>query len=452
MTIRNAADEPIPLALTPATTSPIVVTTVQGQTPGTYVVQLVWTSGPAARYSLSAFTPPSLGTPLPSSWSVGLPFNQTLTLTGGIAPATFSLASGAVPGLSVQSGSRYVGTPTTTGTYPLTFTVTDASGAGPQTLTPFSIQIFEAMTLAPVFGVAADKPVSADLGRGGVAAVWTKGAVDPVQTPPAGFVVTDGPTLHLDGPAVSPRAFKVSASATDPAPLNTSLSMRTSQVVVCAPLSAAARTSPAAATAFGYWFDAIAGSRVNLAVRFSGADAPAFLTLIDDRGVAVELDDRALVQTPSGVRIVGMTTPRTSRYFLVFGAAPQFSGTLSIVRLSVRPPTRYSGVANIATPTTKVVSRFTAIAGTKATVVLRSGPVPKPAKPGNLEIRAPDGSIVDVSSVRIGARGARETFAGVALELDGEYVMTVSGDGSSTGPIVYDVLLRAPRNAVFSLD
>src|SRR6185295_6192073 len=113
-------------------------------------------------------------------------------------------------------------------------------------------------------------------------------------------------------------------SATDPAPLNASLASKTTQVVVATPIATAATSAPAAAKRFGYWFDAIAGSRVTLTLRFSGADAPTFHTLIDDRGTPVPLGDNVLVQTGSGVRITNFTAPRTSRYFLVFNASPTF--------------------------------------------------------------------------------------------------------------------------------
>jgi hypothetical protein len=59
---------------------------------------------------------------------VGLPYSQTLTAGGGIAPYTFAVTSGALPaGLSLGAASGLLsGTPTLTGTFGFTVTVTDA--------------------------------------------------------------------------------------------------------------------------------------------------------------------------------------------------------------------------------------------------------------------------------------------------------------------------------------
>jgi hypothetical protein len=449
VTIVDMSDPPQTIATAPTTTSPIVVTTPEGQSAGTYVVQIAWKSGTSAHYSISQFTPPSLATPLPAKWTVGLAFNQTLTLAGGVPPGTFTLASGSVPGLSIQSaGTRFVGTPTAAGSFPLTLSVTDASGAGPQLLAPFTIEIREGLTLPSVFGVAAGKPVSVDLGRGGVAPTWTKTA----DTAPAGFTVTDGATLHLDGPAVGPTAFTVSASAVDPAPLNASMATKTSQVVVADAFDKARLSPPAAGKPFGFWFDAIAGSRVNLSMRFSGANAPMFLTLVDDRGAPVQLGDDVLAITASSVRIRNLVAPRTARYFIVFDASPDFSGKVAGASLRVRPPLRSSGVANIASTSSMVETRFTAIAGSRATITLRGGQVPKRPKPGAVALEAPDGSSVSLPSVRIGEGGNRETFLGVTLPQSGEYVMRMGVDGTTTGPVVFEVVIVPPKRAVFSLD
>jgi hypothetical protein len=457
VTIRDlVTDVAVTPAATPSTTSPIVVTTAEGQVAGTYVLQIAWKSGTAAHYSVSTFTPPSLKTPLPARWTVGLPFNQALKLQGGVAPGTFSLASGAVPGLSVQSaGTSYVGTPTTIGHYPLTFSVTDASGAGPQLLAPISLDVLEGLTLPSVFGVASKKPVSVDLGRGGVDPTWT--LTESAPTP--GFTVTVGETLHFEGSSNDAAAFTVTASAVDAA-LNASLASKSSRVVVCPAFDAARDSSPNAATAFGYWFDAIGGSRVTLGVRFSGADAPPFRTLVDDRGTPIQLGDDVLALTGSSLRIRNLVVPRTARYFLVFDASPTFKGRVAAATLRVLPPRRASHVGNIATDGATVETRFTAIAGSRATITVRSGLVPKPPLPGAVTLLGPDGKSVDLGSARFASGGGRTTFVGVPLAEHGEYVLTFGaaelapGDvrHSTTGPLIVEVVIVPPKRTPFSVD
>ena len=78
--------------------------------------------------------------------TVGSPYSQTLSATGGVPSYTWSLASGSLPpGLSLSaSGGVVSGTPTTSGTYSFTARVTD----GTQTATqPLQIVVSPAPTL-----------------------------------------------------------------------------------------------------------------------------------------------------------------------------------------------------------------------------------------------------------------------------------------------------------------
>jgi len=469
-TIRDPAnaDAAIALAATPSASSPVVVTTKSGQTAGTYVLQIVWISGPAAHYAISTFTPPSLKKALPTKWTVGLPFNSPLEEIGGAPPGVFSLASGSAPGLSIQpGGAAFVGTPTTTGSFPLTLSVSDASGAGAQPLPPVTLTILEGLTLPDVFGVAAGRPVAADVGRGGVAPTWVPGSNDVL---PPGFALanlptTDGATLRLTATSDSATAqsFTVSASATDAAPLNATLAAKTSQIVVASSLDAAARTTPDATKPFGFWFDAIAGSRATLSFRFAGASPPTFLTLIDKFGTPVPLADNALSQNGASLRIKQFVAPATSRYFLVFNAADGFKGTVASARVGVRAPARYAGTVDITTTATTRPARFSAIKDSTATIVLRSAAVPGAARPGVISILTPSGKTIGpandqdppnfvLPAPRLSPDGSVETYSRVALPENGEYVTTIAGDGASTGPISFEVRITPKPKTAFSAD
>jgi len=62
--------------------------------------------------------------------TVGTPYNPIVSASGGTAPYTFSISSGALPtGLILNSASGAItGTPTATGTFTFTITATDATG------------------------------------------------------------------------------------------------------------------------------------------------------------------------------------------------------------------------------------------------------------------------------------------------------------------------------------
>ena len=60
--------------------------------------------------------------------SVGIPYSQTITATGGTAPYTFLVTAGSLPpGLILAPGGLLSGTPTTSGPYSFTITATDAA-------------------------------------------------------------------------------------------------------------------------------------------------------------------------------------------------------------------------------------------------------------------------------------------------------------------------------------
>jgi len=87
----------------------------------------------ATAFSLTMITAPTLAitstTPLPAA-QVGVVYAQTLTASGGVAPYTWSLASGSTlpAGLSLSSSGVISGTPTTNGSFSFTAQVSDSAG------------------------------------------------------------------------------------------------------------------------------------------------------------------------------------------------------------------------------------------------------------------------------------------------------------------------------------
>jgi len=85
-------------------------------------------TGPAYTLTITCQTI-TVTNPAVNSGVAGAPFSQTFTQSGGIGATTFSLASGTLPaGLTLAANGTLSGTPTQTGTFPITVTATDSNG------------------------------------------------------------------------------------------------------------------------------------------------------------------------------------------------------------------------------------------------------------------------------------------------------------------------------------
>jgi PKD repeat protein len=94
--------------------------------------------------------------------TVGLPYNQTITASGGASPFTFTVTSGSLPsGLNLASNGLLSGTPDTNGSFPFTITATDANDCtGSQAYT-----IVIAPCVAPAAPTLSINPASATVGQ-----------------------------------------------------------------------------------------------------------------------------------------------------------------------------------------------------------------------------------------------------------------------------------------------
>ncbi|MEV6984399.1 fibronectin type III domain-containing protein [Sphaerisporangium sp. NPDC051017] len=125
------------VAQTPQTFSSTATTqTVTGLTPGTaytftVTAQNIAGPGPASARSAAVTpnAPPSLTFPAPPSGEAGVAYSDQLTVTGGTAPFTWSVSTGALPpGITLNASTGLLsGTPTAAGTYTFTVMVTDAA-------------------------------------------------------------------------------------------------------------------------------------------------------------------------------------------------------------------------------------------------------------------------------------------------------------------------------------
>jgi uncharacterized repeat protein (TIGR03803 family)/YVTN family beta-propeller protein len=102
-------------------------------TAGTYsfTAQVVDSQGNTATSSCSIVVSPTLTLTCPTgTGQVGVAYSSALVASGGVAPYTFSIISGALPpGLTLNTSTGAItGTPTTAGTYSLTAKVVDSQG------------------------------------------------------------------------------------------------------------------------------------------------------------------------------------------------------------------------------------------------------------------------------------------------------------------------------------
>ena len=81
----------------------------------------------------------------------GVPYSQTLTATGGIAPLTWSLAPGSAPlptGLNLSSAGQISGTPSAAGAFTFTVQLSDSSSPAQTAAKTFSITVTVAVNVS----------------------------------------------------------------------------------------------------------------------------------------------------------------------------------------------------------------------------------------------------------------------------------------------------------------
>lgn len=180
---------------------------------------------PTASYALQNFAPITLspaslppGTNTGANGTVGAPYSQTLTATGGTGAAyTFSVSSGTLPpGITLNPTTGVLsGTPTAVGSGPYTFTVTVTDNSAFANNNTFTGQQTYTVTIAPAstsLTVAnASAPLSASAQNIPLSATVTDGI--PVNEGTVTFTVTQGATT-IGSPVTSGTVTNGQASAT----------------------------------------------------------------------------------------------------------------------------------------------------------------------------------------------------------------------------------------------
>jgi WD40 repeat protein len=99
-------------------------------------------TSPTYKILIDTLPPVINTTPAPSAGAVNLPYSFTFTASLGLAPFSWSETGALPPGLNFSTDGVLFGTPTATGSFPVSLDVTDSIGrAAPQQ--DFTLQIFQ---------------------------------------------------------------------------------------------------------------------------------------------------------------------------------------------------------------------------------------------------------------------------------------------------------------------
>lgn len=117
--------------------------------------------------------------------TVGTPYNQIITATGGTAPYTFAISSGALPtGLTLNPTTGAItGSPTTAGTFTFTITATDVNGCS-------GSRLYEITIAGPGCAVITLSPTT--LPPGQVNTVYSQSVLASGGTPPYTYAISSG--------------------------------------------------------------------------------------------------------------------------------------------------------------------------------------------------------------------------------------------------------------------
>ncbi len=172
----------------------VVSGTPTGAGSATFTVRVTDAASRTATQSLTLTVIASLGistTTLPEG-TVGMSYSQQFSASGGVAPYTWTIASGSLPnGLELSSGGLLSGTPTSDGI--ATFTVSVADGSAQQANQPLTLTVLAALGITTTTLPAATSGVMYSQ------ALMATGGATPYSWTVASGVLPDGLSLSSGG-------------------------------------------------------------------------------------------------------------------------------------------------------------------------------------------------------------------------------------------------------------
>jgi hypothetical protein len=268
------------IAGTPTATGsfPITLTVTDSQSPAKT------TSANLSLAVTAAIAPLAITTTTLTGATSTQPYSATLSATGGTAPYTWSV-TGLPTGLSLGSNGVIAGTPTTTGSFPITVTVTDSQSPAKTASANLSLAVTAAIaplaiTTTTFTGATSTQPYSATLNATGGTAPYTWS----VTGLPTGLAL--GSNGVIAGTPTTTGSFPITVTVTDSQSPAKTASANLSLAVTATPLTITTSTLPSGTDGAAY-SDTLQASGGTPAYTWSisTGSLPAGLTLAATTGV-----------------------------------------------------------------------------------------------------------------------------------------------------------------------
>ncbi len=399
-------------------------------------VSINMTAGPAGSCALTGGSITSSG----SSPEVGQYYSATISASGGSAPYTYSVVTGALPtGLSLSSSGTISGTPTAAGSFD--FQIQSADSAGNTGYTQYALAVAAASSVAvsptslptPLLNTAYSQAISAAGGASPYAFTVSAGAL------PTGLSLNSSSGV-ISGTPTAAGAYSFTIRATDAGSLT---GARSYNGAIAAALAVATTTLPTPVLSQAYSQTvATSGGTAPVTFVISGGSLPAGLSLNTSTG--------AITGTPTAAGAYSFTIQATDANGVT--ATRAFSGAiadaLAITTTSLPTPILTQAYGQIvATSGGTAPVTFAISAGSLPTGLsldTSTGAMtgtPTAAGAYSFTVRATDANSVTVDQAYSGAITAALAITTTTLPtpvLNAAYIQTVATSGGAA-PVTFAI-------------
>jgi hypothetical protein len=403
---------------------------------------------PVADYTVQAFVPLAMSGAAFRAWTVNRPYSVDVPLTGGIDPYELTVAGSTSlnpPGLTLDGEDRRAsGTPNTAGTF--VFVLSAVDDGAPQ----HSADTIQTLIINPELEMHVGEFVAFAQGRpAGRRCPYTGGTAPYTLSTsagalPPGIAVEPG-EICFTGAATAAGSSPMKLSANDVAG---SLSEADTTGVVCVPFGATPLA--AGASACGYWFDAVQGSTVSIAVTTAKRQPKRLLrvAMIGSDGTT-EIPVAAKLW-PGKAKVSRFVAPASGRYYLIVASNDGDASQL-VAKGRIVPPKSGAGESGEEefAPGSELTVEIGALAGANLSFTARpdrSGlqlSVLRVVDPTGAAAPPDDGAVVE---------GKRAVTLKMELAVSGTWKVVLGAKPGTAGRFTYRYELKEPRKVAYSAD